>query len=137
MQKTPENNVIADFIGEQIQTDEERAAFERKVAKLLAQSDLLNALEEIREAEHVTKAEVARRIGTPPSVVSRLLSGRAANPTLGTLLDVADALGVYLDIRIKPQPKRSERHSPIEVQQMATRSTSAEDERQSEPLVPA
>jgi len=119
MQKTPESAVVADFIGEHITTDEERAAFDRKVAKLIAQSDLLNALEEVRDAEELSKAEVARRVGTPSSVVSRLLSGRASNPTFGTLVDVVCALDVYLDIRVRPQPKRGERHAPIEVHQLA------------------
>lgn len=118
MERTQENAAVVEFIGEHVSTDEERLAFERKVARLVAQSDLLNALEEIRAAENLSKAEVARRVGTPAPVISRLLSGRAANPTLATLVDVAEALDVYLDIRIKPQPKRNKR-SPIEVHQLA------------------
>lgn len=118
MHKSTESAAVAELIGEHIQTEDERLAFDRKVALLMAQSDLLDALEEIRAEEGVSKAEVARRVGTPASVVSRLLSGRASNPTLRTLLEVAEALDVYLDIKIKPQPKRAARHAPLEIEQL-------------------
>lgn len=35
---------------------------------------------------------------------------------LSTVADVADALGVYIEMRVRLQPKRKEaRHAPIEV----------------------
>jgi hypothetical protein len=49
-------------------------------------------------------------------VVSRLFNGAGKNVQLDTVTDVADALDVYLDVRIRRQPKRKEnRHAPIEV----------------------
>lgn len=114
-QQHDDRSVFADFVGEHVQTDEQRADFDRQVAKLVAQSDLLNALESIREDKGITKKQIADHMHVRPSVVSRLLNGKAQNPTLATLVDVADAMDVYLDIHIKPQP-RSSRHAPISVQ---------------------
>lgn len=51
-------------------------------------------------------------------MVSRLFSGRTANANVATLAQVADALDCYLDVRIKPQPKRK-KHDPIEVRSAA------------------
>jgi transcriptional regulator with XRE-family HTH domain len=116
MSQISDSAVFDEFLDDQFETEEERAAFERKVAKLVATSDLLNALDQARRAVGVSKAEVARRVGSKRSVVSRLLSGRGANPKVETIADIADALGVYLDIRVKPQP-RSKRHATIEVHQ--------------------
>jgi hypothetical protein len=51
-----------------------------------------------------------------PSVVSRLLDGKGRNVQLATIADVADALDVYIELRVRPQPKRKQsRHAPIEV----------------------
>lgn len=115
MEKTKQSAVVANFIGEHIKGDKKRAAFERNVAKLVATAEIINALEDARRAQEISKAELARRIGTKPSVVSRLLSGNGANPTFSTITDIADALGIYMDITIKRQTPRK-RHAPIEVQ---------------------
>jgi DNA-binding phage protein len=47
---------------------------------------------------------------------SRLLRGEGANPTLDTLIDLIDAIGLELDIRIRRQPaKRNGTYSPLKV----------------------
>lgn len=46
----------------------------------------------------------------------RLLDGKGRNVQLDTVADVADALDVYIEMRVRPQPKRKRaRHAPIEV----------------------
>jgi hypothetical protein len=58
-------------------------------------------------------------LGRTGSVVSRLLDGKGRNVQLDTVADVADvadALDVYIEMRVRPQPKRKQaRHAPIEV----------------------
>lgn len=67
----------------------------------------------VRAGSQLSKAELARRIGVRPSVISRLLDGKGRNVQLDT---VADALDVYIEMRVRPQPKRKQaRHAPIEV----------------------
>jgi predicted XRE-type DNA-binding protein len=115
MKQTDQSAVFADFLGKTYTGEEERAAFERDLAKLIASAKLLKQLEDIREAKQVTKAEVARRLGVKRPVVSRLLGGRGTVPNLGTIADVAEALDVYLDVRIKRQPRNGKRRAAIEV----------------------
>jgi transcriptional regulator with XRE-family HTH domain len=62
------------------------------------------------------KAEIARRMNRKPEAISRLLRGEGAKPTLDTLIDLIDAIGLELDIRIKRQPaKRNGDYSPLKI----------------------
>jgi len=68
---------------------------------------IVNALDSARLAEGISKAEVARSINVEPAVVRRLLSGTRGNPTVGTVSEVAAALGFRLTIEpIPPAEKR-------------------------------
>ena len=68
---------------------------------------IVNALDEARTAAGLSKADLARAIGVEPATVRRLFSAAGANPTLGTLAEVAAALG----LRITVEPLR---HSDVE-----------------------
>jgi transcriptional regulator with XRE-family HTH domain len=71
---------------------------------------LINSLDEARQADDLTKAELARSISETPSVVRRLLSSPGQrNPTIGTLAEVAAALGM----RITLEPLPSEEHATV------------------------
>jgi DNA-binding Xre family transcriptional regulator len=116
MQRSKERAVFGDLLSKTFTTAEERASHEREVAKLVAFAELLNIFDEVRAGSDLSKAALARRIGVRPSVVSRLLDGKGRNVQLDTVADVADALDVYIEMRVRPQPKRKQaRHAPIEV----------------------
>jgi DNA-binding Xre family transcriptional regulator len=116
MHHSNESAGFAELLAKTFTTDEERAAHEREVAKLVAFAELLNIFDDVREGSQISKAELARRIGVKPSVVSRLLDGKGHNVQLNTVADVADALDVYIEMRVRPQPKSKQaRHAPIEV----------------------
>ena len=72
---------------------------------------IINALDEARIAEGLSKAELARAIGSEPATVRRLFAAGnvSPNPTLGTLVDVAAALG----LRITVQAMRSSEQAMI------------------------
>ena len=72
-----------------------KAEYVLQSLRINAVDRIVNALEDQREALGVTKAAVARAIGAHPAAVRRLLSARG-NPTLGTVSDVAAALGLEL-----------------------------------------
>jgi DNA-binding phage protein len=59
---------------------------------------LVHDLDEAREALGLTKAELARAISAEPAVVRRLLSPGHRNPTIGTLAEVAAALGLKVEL---------------------------------------
>jgi DNA-binding phage protein len=69
---------------------------------------LVNLLDEAREGEHLSKAALARAINSNPAVVRRLLSNGAPNPTIGTLVDVATALGLRVTVEPLPAAERRE-----------------------------
>lgn len=71
--------------------------------RISAIDSLVNALDEAREAAGLTKASLARAISAEPATVRRLFSGGASNPTIGTLAEVAAALGMR--VTLEPLPK--------------------------------
>jgi DNA-binding phage protein len=68
---------------------------------------IINALDEARVSAGLSKAALARAIGAEPATVRRLFSTSGANPTLGTLAEVAAALGMR--IAVEPLPERQRR----------------------------
>jgi DNA-binding phage protein len=56
----------------------------------------MRSLEALRARADVSKAELARRIGARPEAIRRLLTTQDANPTLETILSLANALGYKL-----------------------------------------
>jgi len=66
---------------------------------------LLDINEQIVErmmARGIKRAELARRLGFTRAFVTRLLNGRP-NVTLKTLVEVANALDLAIDMRLKPR----------------------------------
>ena len=60
--------------------------------------NLVNALDDAREAAGLSKAGLARAISADPATMRRLFSGGSSNPTLGTLAEVAAALGMRVTL---------------------------------------
>lgn len=85
-----------------LESDLEDPAFAREFAaesvRISTIDALVNQLDEAREAAGLTKAALARAIGADPAVIRRLLSASQVNPTLGTLAEVAAALGYKVQL---------------------------------------
>lgn len=64
---------------------------------------VVNALDAAREAAGLSKAELARAIQVEPATIRRLFASDRSNPTLGTLAEVAAALGMR--VTLEPLPK--------------------------------
>lgn len=67
---------------------------------------VVNGLSTALSATGMTKADLARAINTEPATIRRLFSSSSRNPTLGTLAEVAAALG--MKVTLEPL-KRDER----------------------------
>ena len=78
-------------------------AYEDARRRVDAIDRLLRALDERREALGLSKSELARRAELAPEVVRRLFSVDRPNPTIATLMALADALGLEL----VPQSRRA------------------------------
>jgi transcriptional regulator with XRE-family HTH domain len=75
--------------------------------------DLVNSLDQAREASGMTKADLARAISVEPAVVRRLFSGNHLNPTIGTVAEVAAALGMRITMERLPAAERKAVTDPL------------------------
>lgn len=74
---------------------------------------LVNELDEAREAAGLTKAELARAIGAEPASIRRVFASGHSNPTLGTLAEVASALGMRVTLTPLPAAERRKVTQPL------------------------
>ena len=74
---------------------------------------VVNALDEAREAAGLSKAELARAIHVEPAAIRRLFSSDHANPTLGTLAEVAAALGMRVTLEPLSEAERQSVTAPL------------------------
>ncbi|HET8683732.1 MAG TPA: helix-turn-helix transcriptional regulator [Micromonosporaceae bacterium] len=75
---------------------------------------IINALDAARVSAGLSKAEVARAIGAEPATIRRLFSSGSVNPTLGTLAEVAAALGLRISIEPLPAMEREAVTEPLQ-----------------------
>jgi ribosome-binding protein aMBF1 (putative translation factor) len=84
------------YIAEQMKDPEFRKAWDA----LDPEFQVLKAMIKARERTGISQAELARRIGTKQSVISRLERGAFSKATLETIKKVADALDMRLELRL-------------------------------------
>jgi len=85
-----------------------RAAYEAARARIDAIDAIINQLDDARERQGMSKAELARRAGTNDAVIRRLFSEGERNPTMRTVIEIAEALGLELQVA---RPARTRRAS--------------------------
>src|SRR4051812_42415786 len=96
----------------------EKPAFAKAYAKARAEIDsndqLMRALDQARAAEKVSKAEVARRIGTSSVVVRKLFTNPSVNPSFQMVSKLARAVGLRLVLEpvAKPAAKKAPGRAP-------------------------
>ena len=83
-----------DFLKESLKNPGIKAEYD----KLQPEFAMIQAVIDARVKKGVTQRELAQRIGTKQSVISRLESGRA-NPSVAFLKKLAEALNSHLEIR--------------------------------------
>lgn len=76
------------------------AEYEAQTSRIETIDAIVNQLDAAREERGWSKADLARAIYMQPSTVRRLFSAVNRNPTLGTVAEVATALG--LRVRLEP-----------------------------------
>jgi transcriptional regulator with XRE-family HTH domain len=59
---------------------------------------IMNQLDDARVAAWLSKAALARAVGSSPDAIRRLLTARQVNPTLGTLAEIAAVFGLRLTL---------------------------------------
>ena len=96
------------FLDEQMRDTKFREGYEKIRSEIDAVDGLVRALDTARVDLGLSKAELARRIAAKPAMVRRLFTADQANPTLATVVKVAEALGYDLSLvpKAPPAPKR-------------------------------
>lgn len=75
--------------------------------------EVVNALDDAREAAGLSKAELARAIQVEPATIRRLFASEKSNPTLGTLAEVAAALGMRITLEPLADDERTQVTDPL------------------------
>lgn len=65
---------------------------------------IIRALDDERERQGLTKAELARVTNKRAEFVRRLFTAESPNPTLETVIDVAQALGLEVTLTARANP---------------------------------
>ncbi len=74
--------------------------FKTEYKKLRPRYEAIEQIIKARKEQNITQSELAKRVGTQKSNISRLESGNY-NPSLDFLVKVAESLGKSLSIQIK------------------------------------
>jgi ribosome-binding protein aMBF1 (putative translation factor) len=98
----PRRRTAFDRDFDQWMTDPEFAAgYTRSRTRIDAIDSLMQQLDAAREEKCISKANLARQLGMEPSVVRRLFTRPEPNPLVGTMVEIADLLG--LDVVLMPR----------------------------------
>ena len=84
------------YLDQQLADPDYRDAYQEAAERIRRTDALVRSLDERREAKGLSKAELARQAGIPPEAVRRLFTMQSPNPTAGTLVALAEALGLDL-----------------------------------------
>jgi len=106
----------------------ESPSFAKELAESRREIDavdqIVRALDTVRVAEGMSKAELARAISAKPEAVRRLFTKASPNPTLATVVSLAKALGYRLEL-VRQTPSRS-REATRKPRRSATSSATVE-----------
>ncbi len=91
------NSITFKNLKQEFMNDE---AFKAEYERLQPRYEIISQIIEARKENNITQSELAKRVGTQKSNISRLESG-TYNPSLDFLIKVARGLGKELTVKIK------------------------------------
>ncbi len=92
---------LTEFVSKQLKVDPE---FSEHYAREQIINNIAEMIVEARKKVHLTQSELAKKIGTKQSVISRIESGNSAFiPSLETLIRIAAALNMKLQLEMQSQ----------------------------------
>lgn len=92
------NSAFWDDLARDLEDPEFLREFIVESMRIATIDEVVNALDNAREAAGLSKAELARAIQVEPATIRRLFASDNPNPTLGTLAEVAAALGMKITV---------------------------------------
>ncbi len=117
------------FFDEQMRDTKFREGYEKIRSEIEVVDGLVRALDTVRVDLGLSKAELARRIAAEPAMIRRLFTADQANPTLATVVKIAEALGCDLILipKASPAPKRPKNPRRRKPKKRLTRSKKTAD----------
>jgi len=88
-------------------------AFAAESVRVATIDSIMNTIAAQVEASGMTKTALARAMGANPAAVRRLLSADGVNPTLGTLAEIAGALGMKVTLEPMTAAERKSITGPM------------------------
>src|SRR5579859_19382 len=108
MRHTARGSTWEKYLSKRHPAGQAREAFDHEVRAITAAARLIASIEELRTSMNMSKSEVARRLGKQLSAISRSLKSEDSNPTVVTLLEMLDAMGVKVEVTVGPRMSRRE-----------------------------
>lgn len=68
---------------------------------------MINRIKEIKKEQKITNAQLAQLSGVPYGTLNKILGSETKEPTLSTIINIADALGVSVDYLLFGENKKS------------------------------
>lgn len=106
-------SVFWDDLADELQNLDSLREYVIESVRIATIDRIVNALDDAREAAGLSKADLARAISAEPAVVRRLFSSSRVNPTLGTLAEIAAALGMRVTLEPLAASERSAVTTPL------------------------
>jgi ribosome-binding protein aMBF1 (putative translation factor) len=99
------------FFDEQMKSSSFAKSYTEARTEVDAIDRMVRALDAAREESGLSKADLAVAIEARPEVVRRLFTTKKPNPTLSTLIRLAGALGLRVELVRDAKPRSSGRRS--------------------------
>lgn len=109
----PKHTAFWDDLAKDLEDPEFLREYVVESMRIATIDSVVNAIDDAREAAGLSKAELARAIQKEPATIRRLLSSDNPNPTLGTLAEVAAALGLRITVEPISEAERGQITLPL------------------------
>lgn len=97
-----------DDLAKDLEDPEQLRLFLLESIRISTFDSLVNQLDDARSKSGLSKADIARKLGSEPANIRRFFTSGTDNPTLSTLTVVAAALGLRVSLEPLPAKVRQE-----------------------------
>ena len=102
-----------DDLAEDLRDPDLRHHYILESERIAAIDRIINQLDELRQMEGLTKAELARAIERSPETVRRLLTAKAVNPQFSVIAELAAVLGYRVTLERMSESERRRVADPL------------------------
>lgn len=99
-------NVFWEDLAKDLEDPEQLRLFLLESIRIATIDSLVRQLDEARSEGGLSKAEIARKLGSEPANIRRFFTSGSGNPTLSTITEVAAALGMRVSLEPFPTKER-------------------------------